>query len=83
MNGGRMHHGSVGVVRVALDAAAFDRLVAGEMAVVRGITADGVVQVEIILSDISFGRMRDALDRAGHARVMRDLDVIADADPRS
>jgi hypothetical protein len=43
---------SGGVVRVALDDDAFGLLVAGRMATVRGVSADGMVEVEVILSDI-------------------------------
>jgi hypothetical protein len=56
-----------GPVRVVLDAAAFARLVDGGTVTGRGFTADSVVEVEIMLSDIGFARMREAIDWAEKA----------------
>ncbi|HEY1430792.1 MAG TPA: hypothetical protein VGF39_04070 [Stellaceae bacterium] len=75
--GQAIDHGQV--VRVALGAEDFDRLIAGEMARVRGITPDGVIQVEIILSDIGFDRMQAAVNRASAAAAERLS--FGDADP--
>jgi hypothetical protein len=82
--GQAIDHGQV--VRVALDEEAFDRLVAGEMATVRGVTADGILQVEIIISDIGFDRMQAGLTRAADAaglRAVLKVVRVCDADPRS
>jgi hypothetical protein len=76
MSGGRMHHGSVSTVRVALNEEAFDRLVAGDMATLRGVTADGIIEVEIILSDIGWTRMRLAIDIA-EQRLSRNVPAPA------
>jgi hypothetical protein len=76
MNGGRMHQGSASVVRAKVDAEAFERLVAGEMAVLRGVTEDNIVQVEIFLCDIGYDRMLAAVDREAKiaAKCFRNAD---------
>jgi hypothetical protein len=60
----RAIHKSAGVVRVALDDEVFGTLVAGQMATVRGVGADGMVGVEIILSDIGWERMFELIRAA-------------------
>lgn len=61
-------HRSGGVVRVALDGEVFGTLVAGRMATVRGVSADGMVGVEIILSDIGWERMLELIRAAMESR---------------
>jgi hypothetical protein len=53
-----------GVVRVALDDEVFAALVAGRMATVRGVGADGMVEVEIILSGLGWERMFELIRAA-------------------
>ena len=59
-----IYRGTASLIRVALNEQAFAALVAGDMAIVRGVTADGTVTVEIILSDIGFAEMHQAIERA-------------------
>jgi hypothetical protein len=67
-----MNQGST--VRVALSLEAFTALVNGQEATLRGYSADGVVTVEIILSDIGFAQMREAINRAAQTGALNDVD---------
>lgn len=44
-------------IRVVIDEAVFAALVKGEIAPARGVAADHMIEIEIILADIGFARM--------------------------
>jgi hypothetical protein len=64
-----IHKGEITTLSITLNEEAFGALVSGWVAKVRAAAADHMVNVEIILSDIGFARMRAAIDTA--ERILR------------
>jgi hypothetical protein len=68
-----IHKGEISTLSIALNDEAFAALVSGQVAKVRAVAADHMVNVEIILSDIGWPRMFELIRAAMENRPPREL----------
>jgi len=64
-----IHRGEIAAIRVSLGDEGFAALVRGDIAYLRGVAPDHLVDVEITLADISYARMFELVRAAMENRI--------------